>query len=137
MSKVTLHGKLFLGPYEGYHGEAAYDPEDETFHGRVVDTKDVITFEGRTPTDIKTAFADSVDDYLEFCRERGEAPEKPFSGNFMIRLTPALHHTLTILAAQSGKSLNKYAADVLATAAHGSQAAPIAFSAASPTHVNT
>ena len=70
MNEMTLHGKLFLGPYQGYHGEASFDPEDECFSGRVVDTKDIITFEGDTPRELKQAFVESIDDYLEFCKER-------------------------------------------------------------------
>jgi predicted HicB family RNase H-like nuclease len=119
MSEPTLHGTLFLGPYQGYHGEASHDPDDDSFYGRVVDTKDVITFEGSTPKELKKAFTDSIDDYLEFCRERGETPEKPFSGKFMMRLTPKLHHDLTVRAAQSGDSLNKYVSGILANALYG------------------
>jgi predicted HicB family RNase H-like nuclease len=119
MSEMTLHGKLFLGPYQGYHGEASYEPDDETFYGKVVDTKDVITFEGSNPTELKAAFTGSVDDYLEFCKERGEAPEKPFSGKFLVRITPELHHGLSICAARSEKSLNQHVVDVLSASVRG------------------
>jgi predicted HicB family RNase H-like nuclease len=33
---------------------------------------------------LEKAFRDSVDDYLDFCAERGEEPDKPFSGRFML-----------------------------------------------------
>jgi len=48
---------------------------------------------------------DSIDDYLEFCRKRGEEPEKPFSGKFMVRVDPSLHRELTLVAATEGKSV--------------------------------
>jgi predicted HicB family RNase H-like nuclease len=55
-------------------------------HGEVINVRDVIIFEGKTVAEIKKAFRDSVDDYLDFCAQRGESPEKPFSGKFAVRL---------------------------------------------------
>jgi predicted HicB family RNase H-like nuclease len=54
------------------------DTSDETrvFHGEVIHTRDVITFQGTSVAELKQAFEDSVDDYLEFCTSRGEDPEK-------------------------------------------------------------
>ena len=52
--------------YKGYIGHARFDDEDAIFHGEVINTKDVITFQGRNAQEIKKAFKDSVDDYLEF-----------------------------------------------------------------------
>ena len=50
--------------------------------------QDVITFEGETVKELKQAFQDSVDDYLGFCAGRGEAPEKPYSGKFVVPVEP-------------------------------------------------
>ena len=52
------------------------------------------------------AFRDSVDDYLEFCSQRGESPEKPYSGQFALRLDPALHRQLAHIAEETATSLN-------------------------------
>ncbi len=68
--------------YKGYTGHVAYDDESGIFHGEVLDTRDVITFQGTTVDGIERAFRESVDDYLEFCQERGEEPDKPFSENW-------------------------------------------------------
>jgi len=62
--------------YKGYHGHIEFDDEAEIFHGEVVDTKDVITFQGRSVDDIAQAFKDSVDDYLEFCQVPKDAHNK-------------------------------------------------------------
>jgi predicted HicB family RNase H-like nuclease len=67
-----------------------------------------VTFEGRTVEELKKAFRESVDDYLDFCKQRGEKPEKPCSGQFLVRVRPDLHHRLIVQAAQQGMSLNKY-----------------------------
>jgi predicted HicB family RNase H-like nuclease len=73
----------------------------------------VITFEGSSVEELNQAFRDSVDDYLEFCTLRGEEPEKPFSGKFIIRLSPELHREAFIKARLSDKSLNSWVSEVL------------------------
>ena len=71
--------------YKGYTGKVEFDDESDLFHGEVLDLRDVITFQGRTPKEIRKAFIDSIEDYLEFCQERGEVPDRPFSGNLTLR----------------------------------------------------
>ena len=61
--------------YKGYESVVEYDEDAELFHGEVVNTRDVITFQGGSVEELKTALADSVEDYLAFCRERGEEPD--------------------------------------------------------------
>jgi predicted HicB family RNase H-like nuclease len=92
--------------YKGYSGAAEIDFETGMIHGRVVGLRDVITFQGATVAEASQAFHDSVDDYLNFCASRGEPPEKPFSGKFLVRIDPALHRTLATEAAARGVSLN-------------------------------
>ncbi len=99
--------------YKGYSGYVIYDDEAKLFHGEVLDTKDVITFQGWSVDEIENAFRDSIDDYLAFCEERDEKPDKPFSGKFMIRMSPDLHHRIYIKAAREGKSINKWVIDTL------------------------
>lgn len=94
------------GPYRGYSGRAVFDGAAKLFHGEVLGTRDVITFQGRTVDATRQAFVDSVDDYLALCRERGEEPEKAFSGRFVVRIAPDLHRRLSNLAELQSKSLN-------------------------------
>jgi predicted HicB family RNase H-like nuclease len=94
------------GPYKGYLGQAQYDEQSGLFHGEVIGTKDVITFQAETFSKLRRAFCGSVDDYLDFCRQRGERPDKPFSGKFVARISPNLHRQLSLLAQRRGKSLN-------------------------------
>jgi predicted HicB family RNase H-like nuclease len=71
--------------YKGYVGKVELDDEANILHGEVINIRDVITFEGASVDEIQNAFRESVDDYLDFCAQRGEAPEKPFSGKFVVR----------------------------------------------------
>jgi len=99
--------------YKGYTGHVEFDDEFGILYGEVLDLRDVITFQGKSAEEIERAFRDSVDDYLEFCQERGEEPDKPFSGRLMVRLLPHLHRRVYVTARREGKSLNQWIAEKL------------------------
>ena len=92
--------------YKGYLGEVEYDYDAKIFHGEVIGLKDVITFQAKTVADLEKAFKDSINDYLKWCRERNEQPEKTYSGKLHIRMEPSLHAHLALEAAKPGISLN-------------------------------
>jgi predicted HicB family RNase H-like nuclease len=94
--------------YKGYIGKVEFDDSVNVFHGRVVNIRDVVTFEGTTVEELQREFHEAVDDYLEFCASRGEKPDKPFSGRFNVRLSPELHRQVAMAAAHEGESLNSY-----------------------------
>jgi predicted HicB family RNase H-like nuclease len=102
--------------YKGYVGKVEFDDEAGIFHGEVIDTRDVITFQGRSVDELKTAFEESIDDYLAFCKQRGEEPDKPFSGQFVTRIPPELHRQVNLAASIAGKSLNAWVAEQLQAA---------------------
>lgn len=64
--------------YKGYEGVVTLDEEAGIFYGQVINMRDVITFQGASPEECRQAFRGSVNDYLKFCRERGEEPAEPF-----------------------------------------------------------
>ena len=99
--------------YKGYSGTVRFDDEAEIFHGEVLGLRDVVAFQGTTVEELKRAYRDSIDDYLEFCAERGEEPDKPFSGKFLMRLNPSLHRRLFELSAEEGASMNAWLAEKL------------------------
>ena len=94
--------------YKGYVGAAVFDDEAGLFHGEVLNLRDVITFQGESVDGLRTAFRESVDDYLAFCAERGEAPDKPHSGRFNVRIAPELHARASARAKLEGVSLNAF-----------------------------
>lgn len=100
--------------YKGYTGHVEFDADAGLFHGEVLDLRDVVTFQGKSVDEIQKAFRDSIDDYLEFCLERGEEPDKPFSGKLMLRLAPELHRKVYTSSKREGKSLNQWIAERLA-----------------------
>jgi predicted HicB family RNase H-like nuclease len=103
--------------YKGYTGNIYIDAEANILFGKVLDVKDVITFQGETIAEAKQAFQDSIDDYLEFCEELGESPDKPFSGKFHFRTSPEIHREITIAATKKGISINSWMEQTLKKAA--------------------
>ena len=99
--------------YKDYYGKVTYDSQAKIFHGEVIGLKDVITFQGTTVDELERAFRDSIDDYLVWCKERGDKPEKAFSGNIRIRISSKLHAKLAQDAAMQKKSLNSLIIDQL------------------------
>jgi predicted HicB family RNase H-like nuclease len=102
--------------YKGYLGKVDFDDDAGVIHGEVMNTRDVITFQGKSVTELKKAFQDSVYDYPAFCADRGEEPDKPFSGQFVTRIPPELHRKVNLAARLSGKSLNAWVVEQLQSA---------------------
>ena len=94
--------------YKGYIGKVEYDDENRVFTGSVINVKTVITFHGSTVDEIENEFHASVDDYLDWCKEDGIEPEKPYSGRFNVRFTPELHQQAAVGAQILGISLNSF-----------------------------
>ena len=94
--------------YKGYQGQVTFDEDAKIFHGEVIGLRDVVTFQGTSVDELEQAFKDSVNEYLDFSKELGRAPEKPFSGNLLLRLSPELHERAAYEARCSGVSLNAW-----------------------------
>jgi len=94
--------------YNGYLGTVEYDAQAKIFHGDIVNTRDVITFQGTTVDEIERAFKDSIDDYIAWCKEEGVEPEKPYSGKFNVRVSPELHRQVAVAAKKMRMSLNSF-----------------------------
>jgi len=99
--------------YKGYTGVLEVDVENETLHGRVLGLRDVITFQGKSVEEARSAFQDSIEEYIKFCAERNEGPEKPYSGKFLVRIAPSVHRALAMRAELQKISLNSLVESLL------------------------
>ena len=102
--------------YKGYLAHIEFDDEANIFYGEVINTRNVITFQGQTVAELKKAFEDSVEDYLAFCSERGEEPDSPFTGRFTIRLSPDQHKKVIMSAEKAGKNVESWITEILSHA---------------------
>ena len=99
--------------YKGYQAVFKYDDEAKLFHGEVIGTRDVIFFEGTSVKELSNEFRFSIDDYLAMCAERGQEPDKPFSGRIPLRISPEVHRAASAVAKSEGKSLNAWLAETI------------------------
>ncbi|MHB8762973.1 MAG: type II toxin-antitoxin system HicB family antitoxin [Deferrisomatales bacterium] len=102
--------------YRGYAARIEYSDEDACLVGRVAGIEDVVGFHAESVSELRTAFEEAVDDYLETCQKLGRAPRKPYSGNLMLRVPPEVHAHAVMMAEARGVSLNQWAAEVLSKA---------------------
>lgn len=103
--------------YKGYAARIEYDDEDGLFTGRIAGIRDGVGFHADTVDELRAAFRDAVDDYIETCAKIGKQPQKPYSGRMMFRVSPEIHRRAARAAELSGKSLNQWAEEVLDRAA--------------------
>ena len=94
--------------YRGYSGSVEYDPDDRIFHGRVNGITDVVNFEGTNVDELEADFRAAVDSYLELCANHGLEPQRPYSGRFVLRLSPEVHRDASIAARRARSSMNSW-----------------------------
>ncbi|PRI21498.1 type II toxin-antitoxin system HicB family antitoxin [Pectobacterium versatile] len=93
--------------YNGYFGSIETSLEDMVLHGRIECINDVVTYEANTLSELKAAFEEAVDDYLETCRLVGKNPDRPMSGSFNVRIGEDLHKRAYAKAKEDGINLNE------------------------------
>jgi len=104
--------------YKNYLASVQFSADDEVFHGKILGINDLVNFEGMSVKELKKAFAEAVEDYLETCKAMGKAPDKTYKGSFNIRIPQDLHRQAAIHSAQKNMSLNdfvRYAIDFTPT----------------------
>lgn len=94
--------------YKQYLATVEYSTEDEVFYGKLFGINDLVTFEGASVKEIKSAFEEAVDDYIETCKELNKKPEKSFKGSFNVRVPSELHKDAAFIAVQNNMSLNDF-----------------------------
>ena len=103
--------------YKGYTARIEYDDEDGIFFGRIAGISDGVGFHADTVEDLRAAFHEAVEDYIEICAKVGKEPQKAYSGKMMFRVDPEVHRKAALAAELAGKSLNQWAEEALEKAA--------------------
>ena len=99
--------------YKGYLGSVSFSEKDGVFFGKIEGINGLVNFEGESVKELTEAFHQAVDDYLAYCKDEGIEPDKSYSGILNIRLTPAIHRQISMLARQAGITLNAYIKNAL------------------------
>ena len=117
--------------YKGYVGSVLLDPDHDELHGSVVNmARDGMTFVARDVPGLRAALKDSVEYYLEDCRDSGVAPDPPLpfpdSSPVHTYLPPAVFVRARELGAAEGLTAEQWVARCVerAVAAEGTGPAP-------------
>lgn len=94
--------------YKDYYASVHFSAEDDVFHGKIIGINDLVSFEGASVKELKKAFHEAVEDYLDTCRQLKKEPNKTYKGTFNVRITSDLHKQAAVVAAQNNISLNDF-----------------------------
>lgn len=99
--------------YKEYTAKIEFSNEDDCFIGHILGINDIVGFHGDSVQVLKEAFVEAVDDYIETCKMANKPPQKPYSGNLMLRVPPEVHAAVATAAQIQGKSINQWATETL------------------------
>ena len=57
--------------YKNFIATVQFSEEDEAFIGHVEGIDSVVSFEGQNVEELKQAFKDAIESYLDFCKRKG------------------------------------------------------------------
>ncbi len=102
--------------YKEYVSYISFDEEVRYFYGEVLGLSGGISFEGKTVEELEAALKESVEFYLDLCKQRGVEPEKSYSGKLRLRLKKSLHKKLSLEAVTREASISKLINEMLTEA---------------------
>ena len=101
--------------YKGYHAAVRYSDEDRMLVGEVIGINDTLGFHGSSVAELEEMFHQSIDNYLEMCKQTGKKPDKEYKGQFNIRIPAELHRAAVLYAKQRNISLNEFVTAAIRT----------------------
>jgi predicted HicB family RNase H-like nuclease len=94
--------------YRGYRAEIRYDPSADSFHARVLGVRDVISFYGRTPEELRQEMQAAIEDYRAWCEVDGAKPEKGWTGKLTLSSDKDFRRRIVIAAAARGQTVSDW-----------------------------
>ena len=83
-----------------------FHTEVEIFYGKIEEIDDLISFEGKSVSELKKSFYEAVEDYIDICKKSKKELFKSFKGSFNVRISPELHKKIYRASIIQGISLN-------------------------------
>lgn len=94
--------------YKEFIATVHFSTEDEVFYGKIEGINDLVTFEGSTVSELKNAYQEAVDGYIDLCHQLSKPAEKSYKGSFNIRISQDLHRKASQSATMEGLTLNQF-----------------------------
>jgi predicted HicB family RNase H-like nuclease len=92
--------------YKGYSGSVEYSATDDIMYGKVLGIRSLLSYQGDSVKSLRKDFEDVINEYLTDCAEDGVEPEKPYKGNFNVRVPSELHRSLAMISVSRNQTLN-------------------------------
>lgn len=121
--------------YKGYYGSVHLDQDELIFYGKLQYIRAIVTYEGNTARQLRKAFEEAVDDYLDTCTQKNITPEEPFKGSLNVRIGKELHRKIAIAAVQNDTSINSFIKAVLEEQMHNKEVHLVKHRHSSPPHI--
>jgi len=96
-----------LMEYKGFYGSIDASVEDGCLFGKLEFIDPLVNYEGETVAEVRLAFQEAVEDYLNTCKALGVEPAKPYRGTFNVRIGRDLHKAAAVAAKQRGLNMNE------------------------------
>jgi predicted HicB family RNase H-like nuclease len=93
--------------YKGFEGSAELDMSSLVCRGKLLFIDDLVTYKAGAPADLRREFESAVDDYIKTCQELGREPQRPFRGQFNVRVPAAMHRSAVLRALTDDVHLNE------------------------------
>ena len=93
--------------YKDFIATVHYSSDNDVFFGKIDNINDLVSFEGKTTSELKEAFKEAVEDYIDLCATNKKDIFKTYNGSFNIRISPELHKKVHEEALLRGISLNQ------------------------------
>jgi len=94
--------------YKGFIGQIDYDSETNRLVGEVVNSIDLLEFDGQSAHDIRASFRRCVDEYLLMQKEMAGVHPTPFVGNFTVCLSTDKQDKVIKAAQRQGQSVSHW-----------------------------
>lgn len=93
--------------HKNYYGSVEFSADDNILYGQIIGINDLVTYEAESVDKLKEAFEDSLEDYLDTCKDLEKEPNKFYKGVFNVRTSRAVHTYLAVLAEKKQMKLNE------------------------------
>ncbi|MCB9245808.1 MAG: type II toxin-antitoxin system HicB family antitoxin [Flavobacteriales bacterium] len=100
--------------YKDFIGSVQYSDEDDVLFGKIIGINDLITYEGESISEIKAAFQNAVEDYIDLCERHNKPLRRSYKGSFNVRIRPELHQEAAFRSNELGISLNQFVEKAIA-----------------------
>lgn len=102
---------------DGHTAVISYDPEINLFRGEFTDLNGGADFYAATIDELHQEARNSLQVFLDVCKEKGIEPKKRYSGKFNIRINPEIHAAAVAAAQSQHISLNEWVGRAIKQAA--------------------